>query len=122
LRVRLPERRAGFLTTTRRTAPQKGDADMSGIDVHVNDGAAPTFEVVLALSGGRQVVLERDDPELLAIEERCFAQVLASDVGPLPRGAIRVTVSCEADDQRLHVERIAGAVARRILNEAGARC
>jgi hypothetical protein len=102
---------------------------MAGIDVQLIEQAPARFEVLLSLRGGGQLLLPRDHPDVLEIEELAYGRVLRQEVRPLPAGTIRVRVELDergvplVDDLDQEdgrpvldwVEEAAEQVARRIL-------
>ena len=85
------------------------------IQVQIDDQAPTSFEVVFQQPGVPPHRLGREHPYTASVEEAAFALVLRCEVRPLPVGAIRALVACDAYGHHPQPEDVGRAIARRIL-------
>ena len=86
----------------------------ASIRVHYDADNRSTFALGLELRPGEVEWLQRDHPQVVAVEELAFARLLDERPGPLPSGSFAVVIACD-DDRLPSVQDLGAAVARRAL-------
>ena len=85
------------------------------VQVTIDAGAAPVFELSVAARGGAPVAFERSHPFAEAVADQAYDLALRDTIAPLPAGAIRVLVVEDEYGTRPDARTVAAQVARRLV-------